>query len=68
MDDCKKGQYAIVGDIGFHGNPNEKYEVEIGFGLVEHERKNNFGFEALKAIINWAISHSSVKIIKNDFV
>jgi len=54
----------IIGDIGFHGKPNEKYEVEIGFGLVEHERKNGFGFESLKAIINWAISNDSVKIIK----
>jgi len=60
----KKDNMQIIGDIGFHGKPNEKYEVEIGFGLVEHERKNGFGFEALKAIINWAISHDSVKIIK----
>ena len=62
----KKDTMQVVGDIGFHGKPNEKSEVEVGFGLVEHERRNGFGFEALKAIINWAISQDSVKIIKAD--
>ncbi len=29
----------IIGDIGFKGQPNKKGEVEIGYGLVEAERK-----------------------------
>lgn len=62
----KKDTMQVVGDIGFHGKPNGKSEVEVGFGLVEHERKNGLGFEALKAITNWAISQESVNIIKAD--
>lgn len=33
-----KANKRIIGDIGFHGKPNENGEVEVGFGLVEHER------------------------------
>jgi len=62
----KKDNMQVIGDIGFHGKPNEKHEVEIGFGLVAYERGNGFGFEALQAIITRAISQDSVKIIKAD--
>lgn len=62
----KKDNMKVVGDIGFHGKPNEKREVEIGFGLVEHERGNGLGFEALKAVTNWANSQESVDVIKAD--
>lgn len=56
----------VIGDIGFHGKPDENGEVEVGYGLVEDERKKGFGFEALEAIMTWAISQSNVKIIKAD--
>jgi len=59
----KKDNMQVVGDIGFHGKPNEKGEVEVGFGLVEKERGKGFGFEALKAIMNWLSYQDSVKLI-----
>lgn len=62
----KKDNMKVIGDIGFHGKPNEKGEVEIGYGLVEQERGNGFGFEALKAIMNWVIYKESVKVIKAE--
>lgn len=62
----KKESMKVVGDIGFHGKPDEKCEVEVGYGLVESERGQGFGFEALKAIIAWALSQESVKVIKAD--
>lgn len=62
----KKENMQVVGDIGFFGKPNEKGEVEVGYGLVEQERGKGFGFEALKAIIDWAITKDSVKVIKAD--
>ena len=62
----KKDDMQVVGDIGFHGKPNEEGEVEVGFGLVEQERGKGFGFEALKAIINWLSSQDSVKFIRAD--
>ncbi len=62
----KKENMQIIGDIGFHGKPDEKGEVEIGYGLVEKERGKGFGFEALKAMIDWAISQDNVKVIRAD--
>ncbi len=62
----KKDNMQVIGDIGFHGKPNEKGEVEIGYGLVEAERKKGFGLEALNAIINWLTFKENVKIIKAD--
>ncbi|MEG1255356.1 GNAT family N-acetyltransferase [Clostridium sp.] len=62
----KKDNMQVIGDIGFHGKPNEKGEVEVGFGLVEHERAKGFGFESLNAIMDWLSFKESVKVIKAD--
>jgi RimJ/RimL family protein N-acetyltransferase len=62
----KKYNMHVIGDIGFHGKPNEKGEVEVGYGLVEHERGKGFGYEALNAIMDWLSFQESVKVIKAD--
>lgn len=62
----KKDTMKVVGDIGFKGKPDDKGEVEVGFGLVETERGHGLGFESLKAIIDWAFSQKNVKVIKAD--
>ncbi len=61
-----KNNKKIIGDIGFHGKPNENGEVEVGFGLVEHERGKGFGSESLNAIMDWLNFQESVKIIKAE--
>lgn len=62
----RKDSKEIIGDIGFHGIPDENGEVEIGYGLVGDERRKGFGFEAARAIMNFAIAHEDVKVIKAD--
>lgn len=62
----RKDSKEIIGDIGFHGMPDENGEVEIGYGLVELERRKGFGFEAARAIMDFAIKHGDVKVIKAD--
>lgn len=62
----KKDSKEVIGDIGFHGRPDEKGEVEIGYGLVEAERGKGYGFEAARAIMDWTIAHEEVKVIKAD--
>ncbi|MCM1989034.1 GNAT family N-acetyltransferase [Oceanirhabdus seepicola] len=62
----KKDNMTVVGDIGFHGKPNEKGEVEIGYGLIEKERGKGIGFEALRAIMDWVSTQDSVRVIKAD--
>jgi len=62
----EKDDMQVIGDIGFHGKPNNEGEVEIGYGLVESARRKGYGFEAAKAIIEWAFSQEKVKAIKAD--
>lgn len=62
----KKDNMQVIGDIGFHGEPDEKGEVEVGYGLVEKERGKGIGFESLQAIMEWVNSQTSVKVIKAD--
>ena len=62
----KSDNMQVIGDIGFHGKPDKKGVVEVGFGLVAQERGKGFGFEALKYIMNWLTSQNSVKVIKAD--
>jgi ribosomal-protein-alanine N-acetyltransferase len=62
----KKDNMQVIGDLGFFGKPNEKGEVEVGYGLVEQEHRKGFGFEAVKAIIDWASSQKCVTVIKAD--
>lgn len=57
---------CVIGDIGFHGKPNEKGEAEVGFGLASGERGKGYGFEALKAILSWAVGQQTVKTIIAD--
>ncbi|SFB25954.1 GNAT family N-acetyltransferase [Clostridium frigidicarnis] len=61
-----KNNKRIIGDIGFHGRPNENGEVEVGFGLVEHERGKGFGSESLNAIMDWLNFQESVKVINAE--
>jgi RimJ/RimL family protein N-acetyltransferase len=62
----KKDDMKVIGDIGFHGKPDEKGEVEIGFGFVEQERGKGYGYEALRAMMDWTISRENVRVIKAD--
>jgi [ribosomal protein S5]-alanine N-acetyltransferase len=61
-----KENMTVIGDIGFRGIPDDKGEVEIGFGLIEEEQGKGYGQEALKAMINWAFSDEKVKVINAD--
>lgn len=62
----KKENMTIIGDIGFHGQPDDDGEVEIGYGLIEDERRKGYTFEALQAMINWAKKQDNVKSIIAD--
>jgi [ribosomal protein S5]-alanine N-acetyltransferase len=61
-----KDNRTVIGDIGFRGIPDEKGEVEIGYGLIEEVRGKGYGTEALVAMVNWAFAQDKVKCIKAD--
>jgi RimJ/RimL family protein N-acetyltransferase len=53
----------MIGDLCFVGDPDEKGEIEIGYGTYELHRNNGLMTEAVGAIIEWAKSHPLVKAI-----
>jgi RimJ/RimL family protein N-acetyltransferase len=62
----KNETMQVIGDIGFHGKPNEKGEVTVGYGIIGTERGKGYGYEALKAIMEWLNTKENVKIVKAD--
>jgi len=61
-----KSELAIVGGICFHGEPDEKGEVEIGYGTDEEYRNRSIMTEAIAGMIQWISKNKKVKIIKAE--
>ncbi|HWB19436.1 MAG TPA: GNAT family protein [Phycisphaerales bacterium] len=50
------GQDVLIGTCGYKGLPDEKGIVEIGYGIVEAERRKGFASEASRALIERAFA------------
>lgn len=50
----------VVGDCGVHGEPDERGEVEIGFGLAAPYRGRGYGTELVLALSRWLLDQSEV--------
>jgi RimJ/RimL family protein N-acetyltransferase len=53
----------VIGDIGFHGPPDETGTVEIGYGIVEQYRGRGLAGESAVAICDLAWSRPEVSRI-----
>jgi RimJ/RimL family protein N-acetyltransferase len=62
----RKDSMAIIGDIGFHGIPDDQGVVEIGYGLIEEAQRKGYGHESLQAMMEWAKAHKQVTAIRAD--
>ncbi len=49
-----------IGSSCFKGGPNEKGEVEIGYGIKEAYRNQGYMTEAAKALCRWALDQPGV--------
>ena len=58
-----KVQKAIIGGICFHGEPNDKGEVEIGYGTDSDYRNSGFMTETIAGLISWIRENKNVKSI-----
>ena len=76
----KKETNEIIGDVGFKGFNMISNSCDIGYGIIEDERKKGFAIEATSALINWVLkadssititaathfdNDSSIKLLKN---
>jgi [ribosomal protein S5]-alanine N-acetyltransferase len=62
----EKSKKAIVGGICFHGEPDEKGEVEIGYGTDNEYRNKGIMTETIAGLIQWTINNNKVKVIKAE--
>lgn len=56
----RKNDKIVVGSADFKDIPNEKGEVEIGYGLGKEFEHNGYMTEAVKAMCEWALQQEKV--------
>ena len=61
-----KTDSSVVGDGGFKGQPDENGIIDLGYGIVETQRRKGFGFEAVSALCKWGLAQPDVKGLSAD--
>lgn len=51
---------VVVGDMGFHGPPDDEGMVEIGYSILPEFRRRGYAFEMASALIDWALARPEV--------
>lgn len=59
----RKDNMTVIGDAGFKGLPNDRGEVDIGYAVIQEERKKGYGFEAAKALTDWAFLQPNLESV-----
>lgn len=54
---------VVVGDMGFHGPPDDEGIVEIGYSILPDHRRQGYAFEMARALIDWALAQPEVKSV-----
>ena len=44
----------VVGHVGFHGPPDRKGMVEVGYSVLPEYRRRGFAREAVESLLDWA--------------
>ena len=57
----RKSDRTVVGSASFKDIPDEKGEVEIGYGLGKAFEHNGYMTEAVKALCRWALGQNGVQ-------
>jgi ribosomal-protein-alanine N-acetyltransferase len=59
----ERNRGSVIGDIGFHGPPDDAGTIEIGYSVIPDRRRHGFATEAANALIAWALSQDDVRVI-----
>jgi [ribosomal protein S5]-alanine N-acetyltransferase len=54
---------TVIGDIGFHGPPDDAGTIEVGYSVIPSRRRRGYATEAASALVGWARSQPSVHVI-----
>lgn len=58
-----KTDKMLIGDMGFHGVPDENGAVEIGYSIAAEYRNQGYATEMVRALIHWAFQQTEIKVI-----
>jgi RimJ/RimL family protein N-acetyltransferase len=50
----RRPQPEVVGHIGFHGAPDERGALEVGYAVLPGHRRQGYAEEAVRALFEWA--------------
>jgi [ribosomal protein S5]-alanine N-acetyltransferase len=55
---------TVIGHIGFHGPPDARGRVEVGYTVLEGYRRQGYAGEAVRALFDWvATTHGITRFI-----
>lgn len=54
------GTRRVIGTIGFHGPPDDRGRLEIGYRVQERYRRQGFAREAVRAMLDWAAEEHGI--------
>lgn len=57
---------TVVGDGGFKGSPDENGIIDMGYAIIESQRRKGFALEAVTALLEWGLSQDSVTTVTAD--
>jgi RimJ/RimL family protein N-acetyltransferase len=52
---------VVIGDCGIHGEPDERGEVELGYGLADPYRGRGYGTEMAIGLSRWLLNQAGVR-------
>jgi RimJ/RimL family protein N-acetyltransferase len=52
----------VVGNVGFHGPPDQQGRVEIGYGIVPAQRRRGYAREAIAGLTDWAFATGEARV------
>ena len=55
------GARRVIGTIGFHGPPDERGRLEIGYSVQAPFRRKGFAREAAQAMFDWAAQEQGIR-------
>ncbi len=63
LADTGENRKRLVGAAVLVGRPDFDGEVELGFGLLPEAKGQGFARDAVKAVVDWALSNGAERII-----